>query len=98
MVAVISIHPQLVDYLVIVLTPIFDINQRVLQRCPVFADECISLAQSLGGSKNIGIDDLLEQPIEFRIGQLHTIQGLELLPEISHEGVSIVNIITINIF
>ena len=30
MVTVIGIHPQLVDYLVIVFAPIFDINQRVL--------------------------------------------------------------------
>ena len=42
--AVFSIDTQLADDFVVILTPVFDINQSIVERSLIFANESIGLA------------------------------------------------------
>ena len=59
MIAVVGVDPQLVDNLELVLAPVLEVDQHVVQRGAVFALEIAVLAQGLGGLKDIGIDDFI---------------------------------------
>lgn len=58
-VAVVSIDAQLADDLERVLTPIIDIDQRVVQRRAVIACERIAVTKCVGGSEDVGADDFI---------------------------------------
>ena len=67
-VAVVSVDAQLIDYLKVVLAPVLDVDQRVIERCVVIAFEAIAFAKVLGCGEDIWRDDRLQQTGEFTIG------------------------------
>lgn len=59
-VAVLRIDAELIDHLKVVLAPILQIDQRIVQRCAVVTREGIEIAKDLGGSEDVRSDDLVE--------------------------------------
>ena len=94
MVAVIGIDAQLVNHLEAVLAPVIDVHQRVVQRRAVFADEAVARAQRLRRGKDVRRDDLFEQPGEFLVGKLDTVELLELVAEVGFKRGPIADIRT----
>jgi hypothetical protein len=82
-VAVLRIDAELIDHLKIVLAPILEVDQRIVQRRAIIAREGIEIAKDLGGSENVGRDDLVEQPGKLAIRQLDAVEGFELLSKIT---------------
>ena len=81
-VAVVGVDAELVDDLERVFAPVLDVDQGVVQRRAVVADEAVALAQGAGGSEDIGGDDLLQQTREFAIGEPDAVEGLEFFAEV----------------
>src|SRR5690625_1847157 len=92
MVAVVGIDAQLIDDLKVVLGPVPEVDQHVMERRAVLALEITVFSQGFGGLKDIGIDHLVAQPGEFRIGEAYAVQRLELLAEILLQRDFIANI------
>jgi hypothetical protein len=82
-VAVVRVDAQLVDDLEGVFAPVLDVDQGVVQRGAVVADEGVAVPQGSGGGKNIGGDDLVEQAGELAIGEVDAVEGLELFAEVA---------------
>jgi len=60
-VAAVGVDAQLVDDFEVVLAPVLDIDQRVVERRAVVALEAVDAAQGLGGAVDVGGDDAIEQ-------------------------------------
>ena len=60
MVAVLRIYSKLIDHLKVVLAPILQVDQRIVQRRAVVTREGVEIAKNLGGSENIGLDNLVK--------------------------------------
>jgi hypothetical protein len=61
-VAVVGVDAQLVDDFEVVLAPVFDVHQCVVERRAVVAGEDVDAAQGLGCGVDIGGDDFVQQP------------------------------------
>ena len=81
-VAVVGIDPQLVDDLEGVFAPVVDVHQRVVERRAILAREAVAAAKRLRRRKHILRRDLVEQPLELGVSESHSIERLELRPEI----------------
>ena len=82
MVAVVGIDAELVDDLEVVFAPVLDVDQGVVQRRAVIAGERFPVPKGLRGGEHIRCDDLVEQPLEFAVGEVDAIQGFELFPKV----------------
>ena len=81
-VTVVGVDAQLVDDLEVVLAPVFDVHQRVVQRRAVVAGEGVDAAQGLGSGVHVRCDDFIQQPGELGFGQPDAVEGFELLAEV----------------
>ncbi len=73
-IAVGRVHAQLIDHFERVLAPITGVYNSKFQRCVVLAHEGLTFAKAAGHVEDIGLNDLLKEPVEFRIGQLAAIE------------------------
>ena len=98
MVAVIGIDAELIDDFKVILAPVLDIDQRVIQRRAVIAAEGIDAAQNLGGCKHIRRDDFIQQARKFPIGETDTVEFFELRAEVLLKHRAINEIGTVGVF
>ena len=90
--AVIRIDAKLIDDFEVVLAPVLDVNEGVVERRAVVADECFPVPQRAGGFVHVWCDDLIEESLELSVGESDTIQGFELLPEVCFKRCSIADV------
>ena len=93
MMAVVRVDAKLADYLERILTPVFDVDERVVERRPIITGETVSFAQGPGCRENIRRDDLIHETREFGISQADAIESFELLPEICFKRRSVANVL-----
>jgi hypothetical protein len=68
-VAGMGIDAQLIDHFVVILAPIANIDQHIVEGGTIVALEGVQRTQALGGNKNIGTGNLVEQAGKLAIGQ-----------------------------
>ena len=81
-VAVVGVDAELVDDFEGVLAPVLDVDEGVVQRRAVVAGERFPAPEGTRGLVHVRRDDLVEEPLEFAVGQRDAIQRFELLPEV----------------
>ena len=69
-VAVVRVDTELVDDLKMVLAPVLQVDEGIVQGRAVIACETVDLPQGLRGGEDIWGDDLIEQAGKLRIGEL----------------------------
>ena len=95
MVAVVSVDSKLIDHLERVLAPVLDVDQGVIQRRTVVADEAVDAAEGAGGGVDVGGDDFFEEALEFAIGQADAIETFKFLSEILLQAGAVTDVSTI---
>jgi hypothetical protein len=80
--AAVGVDAQLVDDLEVVLAPVLEVDQHVVQRGAVLALEVAVFPQGGGGLEDIGADDVVAQAGELGVGELDLVQRLELGAEV----------------
>ena len=90
--AVVGIDAELIDDLEGVLAPVIDIDEGVVKRRTVVADERFPVPEGACGFVHVGCDDLIEESLELAVGELDTIQGIELFPEVCFKRCSIADV------
>ena len=95
MVAVVRVDAELVDDLEVVLAPVFDVDQRVVQRRAIVAGECVDVAHSLGRRKDIWRDDFVQQAGELRVCQADVVERFELFTKVLLERSTVANVLAI---
>lgn len=98
MVAVLRIDSELIDHLKVILTPILQVDQRIIQRRAVVACEGVEIAKDLGGGEDVRLDDLVEQPGKLAVRQLDAVEGFKLFSKITLKRRTAIDICTINVF
>jgi hypothetical protein len=93
-VAVVCVDAELVDDFEMVLAPVFDVDQREVQRRAIVAGEGIDAAQGLGSDEDICRDDFVEQPGKLGIRQTDAIERFEFLAEVLFQCRAIANVWT----
>jgi hypothetical protein len=73
MVAVVSVDAELVDDLEVVLAPVLDVDERVVQRRAVVARKAVDRAERSSRGEHVRRDDLVEQALELIVGQLDAV-------------------------
>ena len=91
-VAVVRIDAELVDDLEGVLAPVLDVDEGVVERRTVVADECFHGSEGPGGFVHVRGDDFVEEPLELPVGEADAIECLELLPEVRFERGSVADV------
>ena len=81
-VAVLGVDAQLAHHLEVVFAPVLDVHQRVVQRRTVVAGKGVDAAQGFGSGKHIRRDDVIQQACKLGVGQLDTVERLELVAEV----------------
>ena len=95
MVAVVGVDAKLMDDLKGVLAPVFDVDERVIQRRAVVAGEAIDGAKRLGGGEGVMRDNLIEQAGELAIGEVDTVERFEFIAEVALKRSAVTNIGTV---
>ena len=90
--AVVRIDAELINDLKVVLAPVLDIDECVVEGGAVVTNERFPVPEGACGFVHVGFDDLVEEPLELAVGQCDTIQGFELLPEVCFKRCSIADI------
>ena len=96
--AVVGIDAELVDYLEGVFAPVLDVDQGVVQRRAVVADESVDRAESAGGREDVGGDNFFEQAGELGIGEADAVEGLEFLAEVLLQAGAVANVRAVCVF
>ncbi len=92
MMAVVGIDAELIDDLEGVLAPVLDVDEGVVERRAVVADERFPVPERACGFVHVGCDDLIEESLELAIGECDTIQGFELFSEVCFKRCSIADV------
>ena len=90
--AVVCIDAELIDDLEVVLAPVLDVDEGVVERRAVVADERFPVPEGACGFVHVGGDDLIEESLELAVGECDTIQGLELFLEVCFKRCSIADV------
>ena len=96
--AVVRIDAELIDDLEMVLAPVLDVDEGVIERRAVVTDERFPVPEGACGFVHIWCDDLVEESLELAVGEFDTIQGFELFPEVRFKRGSIVDVGAIFVF
>jgi hypothetical protein len=96
--AVVGVDTKLVDDLEGVFAPVLDVDEGVVERGAVVADEAVDLAEQGRGGENVGGDDLVEEALEFAVGELDAVEGLEVVAEVAFDGGSVADVGAIGVF
>ena len=90
--AVVRIDAKLIDDLEVVLAPVLDVDEGVVERRTVVADKRFPVPQRAGGFVHVWCDDLIEESLELAGGEFDTIQCFELFPEVCFKRCSIADV------
>ena len=90
--AVVCIDAELIDDFEVVLAPVLDVDEGVVDRRAVGADERFPVPEGACGFVHVGCDDLIEESLELAVGECDTIQGFELFPEDCFKRCSIADV------
>jgi hypothetical protein len=96
--AVVGVDAQLVDDFEVVLAPVLDVDQGVVERCAVVALEGVDAAQRLRGVVDVRRDHVVKQALEFAFGELHAVKRLELLAEVGFQGGAVADVVAVGVF
>jgi len=96
--AVVGVDAQLVDDFKVVFAPVLDIDQRVIERRAVVALEAVLFAQVLGGGEHVRGDDAIQQAGEFAVGELNTVECIEVLAEVDFQRSAVVDVRAVGVF
>ena len=80
--AVVCIDAELIDDFEVVLAPVLDVYESVVERRSVVADERFPVPQRAGGLVHVWFDDLIEESLELSVSEVDAVECLELLPEV----------------
>ena len=97
-VAVVGVDAELVDDLEVVLAPVLDVDERVVERRAVVAGEAVAFAQGAGGGEDVGGDDLVEQALELAVGEVDAVERLELLAEVLLQRGAVADVGAVGVF
>ena len=81
-----------------VLAPVLDVDQGVVERCAVVALEGVDAAQRLRGVVDVRRDHVVKQALEFAFGELHAVKRLELLAEVGFQGGAVADVVAVGVF
>jgi hypothetical protein len=98
MVAVVGVDAQLVDHLEVVLAPVLDIDQGVIQWCTIVTEEGVALAQVPGGGEDVRGKDLIQQSGKFRIHQIDFVERFKFFPKIFLKRITVTDVLAICVF
>ena len=90
--AVVRIDAELIDDLEVVLAPVLDVDEGVVERRAVVTDERFPVPEGARGFVDVGCDDLIEESLELAVGECDTIQGFELIPKVCFKRCSIMDV------
>ena len=90
--AVVRIDAELIDDFEVVLAPVLDVDEGVVERRAIGADERFPVPEGACGFVHVGCDDLIEETLELAVGECDTIQGFELFPEVCFKRCSIADV------
>lgn len=96
--AVVGVDAELVDDLEGVFAPVLDVEEGVVERSAVVAGEAVDLAEQGRGGEDIGSDDLIEKALEFAVGELDAVEGLEVVAEVAFQGGTVADIGAVGVF
>ena len=91
-IAVVGIDSELIDNLEGVLAPVLNVDEGVVERRAVLADERFPVPQGLGGCVHVRCNDLIEESFELAIREFNTVQRFELFPEVCFKRCSIADV------
>ena len=97
-VAVVGVDAQLVDDFKVVLAPVLDVHQGVVEGGAVVALEAVDAAQRLGSVVDVRRDHAVEQALEFAVGELDAVKRVELLAEIGFQSDTVADVRAIGVF
>ena len=80
--AVVCIDAELIDDFEVVLAPVLDVDESVVERRAVVAGERFPVPQRAGGLVHVWFDDLIEESLELSVSEVDAVECLELLPEV----------------
>ena len=90
--AVVGINTELIYDLEGVLAPVLDVDEGVVERRTVVANECFPIAKRPGRFVNVWSDDFVEESLELAVGECDAIQGFKFFPEVCFKRCSIADI------
>ena len=73
MMAVVRIDAELINDLEVVLAPVLDVDEGVVERRAVVADERFPVPEGASGFVHIGCDDLIEESLELSVGEVDAV-------------------------
>jgi hypothetical protein len=96
--AVVGVDAELIDDLEGVLAPVLDVDEGVVERGAVVAGEAVDPAEPGRGGEDVGGDDLVEEALEFAVGEPDAVEGLEVVAEVGFEGGAVANVRAMGVF
>ena len=90
--AVVRVNAELIDDLEVVLAPVLDVDEGVVERRPVVTDERFPVPERTSGFVHIRCDDLVEESLELAVGECDAIKGCELFPEVCFKRCTIADV------
>ena len=98
MVAVVGVDAQLVDDFEVVLAPVLDIDEGVVERRTVVALEAVDVAQRLSCVIDVRCDYAVEQTLKFAVGELDAVKRLEPLAKVGLKRGTVADIGAVGVF
>ena len=96
--AVVRINAELIDDFEVVLAPVLDVDEGVVERRAVGADERFPAPEGACGFVHVGCDDFIEESLELTVCESDTIQSFELLPEVRFKRCPITDVRAVFVF
>ena len=96
--AAVGIDAQLVNDLELVLAPVFEVDQHVMQGGAVLTLKIAVFPQGPGGLEDIRADDLVPQPGKLGIRELDLVERFKLLAKVLHQRGLVADVGAITVF
>src|SRR5690606_27452179 len=98
MVADIRVDTQLVNHFKVVLAPLANVNEGIVQRRTIISCELTLFTYSLSDLEDIRCDDLITEAVELCVGEVDSVQSFELLSEVLFKASFVANVIAVGVF
>ena len=96
--AVVRVDAKLVDDLEVVLAPVPDVDEGVVERRAVVARERFPVSEGTRRFVYVGRDGLFDEPLELAVSERDTVQGFELFPEVRLKRCSVTDVWAVFVF
>ena len=91
--AIVGVDAELADDLEGVLAPLFDVDQRKVERRAVVAGETIHATEGLRGGVDVGGNDLIKEAGEFSVCEGDPVEFLKVLTEVRLQSGAVADVI-----